>query len=194
MIAGVKGTLTAAGDDWVQVTVGGVTLQISVPPSEILSLGSTGSQVQLFTHLRIRDEHPILYGFTSQAALDLFLVTQGVTGVGPRLGLALLSGLGASGLQQAIALGDTARLSGVSGVGRRTADRIILELKGKMEDVEMPEDEGGTASGDGELIEVLSAMGYSTSEIRRALANLERSPDMTVEDYLRQALQQIWGW
>ena len=194
MIVGVNGILTAAGDDWVQLTVGGVTLQISVPPSEILTLGSTGNQVQLFTHLRIRDEHPILYGFTSQAALELFLVTQGVSGVGPRLGLALLSGLGASGLQQAIALGDTARLSGVSGVGRRTADRIILELKGKMDDVEVDGEQGGTASDDGELIEVLSAMGYSTTEIRRVLATLERSPDLTVEDYLRQALQQIGGW
>ena len=133
MIVGVNGLLAGVGDDWVHLTVGGVTLQVYVPVSDILNLGPVGSQVHLFTHLRIRDEHPILYGFTSQAALDLFLVTQGVSGVGPRLGLALLSGLGAAGLQQAIALGDTARLSGVSGVGRRTADRIILELKGKVE-------------------------------------------------------------
>ena len=63
-----------------------------------------------------------------------------------------------------------------------------------MEDVEVTEEAGGTSSSDGELIEVLSAMGYSTTEIRRVLANLERSPDMTVEDYLRQALQHIGGW
>jgi len=194
MIAGVNGSLTATGEDWVQVTVSGVTFQIQVPAAEILTLGPVGSQVQLFTHLRIRDEHPILYGFTSQAALDLFLVTQGVSGVGPRLGLALLSGLGAAGLQQAIALGDSARLSGVSGVGRRTAERIILELKGKVDSVEVAEGETDTHSTDNELIEVLQSMGYTTNEIRRALASLERSPDMTVEDYLRQALQQIGGW
>ncbi len=194
MIAGVNGLLAAAGDDWVQVTVGGVTLQVQVPASEILTLGPVGSQVRLFTHLRIRDEHPILYGFTSQAALDLFLVTQGVSGVGPRLGLALLSGLGATGLQQAIALGDSAKLSGVSGVGRRTADRIILELKGKMDGVEVDVPENGTHSTDNELIEVLQSMGYTTTEIRRVLATLERSPGLTVEDYLRQALQLIGGW
>ena len=194
MIAGVNGILAATGDDWVHLTVGGVTFQVQVPPSEILTLGALGSQVQLFTHLRIRDEHPILYGFTSQAALDLFLVTQGVSGVGPRLGLALLSGLGAAGLQQAIALGDSGRLSGVSGVGRRIAERIVLELKGKMEGVAVDDQQAETASSDGELIEVLSAMGYTTTEIRRALANLERSPDLTIEDYLRQALQNIGGW
>lgn len=194
MIAGVNGALAATGEDWVQVTVSGVTFQIQVPAAEILTLGPVGSQVRLFTHLRIRDEHPILYGFTSQAALDLFLVTQGVSGVGPRLGLALLSGLGAAGLQQAIALGDSARLSSVSGVGRRTAERIILELKGKVDSVEVAEGETDTHSTDNELIEVLQSMGYTTTEIRRALASLERSPDMTVEDYLRQALQQIGGW
>ena len=194
MIVGVNGLLAATGDDWVQVAIGGVTLQVSVPAAEILSLGPAGSQVQLFTYLRIRDEHPILYGFTTQAALDLFLVTQGVSGVGPRLGLALLSGLGAAGLQQAIALGDSARLSGVSGVGRRTADRIILELKGKMEGVELDGAEAQPSSGDTELIDALTALGYSTTEIRRVLANLDRSPDLTFEDYLRQALQQIGGW
>jgi Holliday junction DNA helicase RuvA len=194
MIAGVNGALAATGEDWVQVTVSGVTFQIQVPAAEIPTLGPVGSQVQLFTHLRIRDEHPILYGFTSQAALDLFLVTQGVSGVGPRLGLALLSGLGAAGLQHAIALGDSARLSGVSGVGRRTADRIILELKGKVDSVEVAEGETDTHSTDNELIEVLQSMGYTTTEIRRVLATLERSPDLTVEDYLRQALQQIGGW
>ena len=193
MIVGVTGLLAGVGDDWVHLTVGGVTLQVYVPVSDLLTLGPVGSQVHLFTHLRIRDEHPILYGFTSQAALDLFLVTQGVSGVGPRLGLALLSGLGAAGLQQAIAVGDTARLSGVSGVGRRTADRIILELQGKVEG-EPIEEGGAPAGGDAELIDALTALGYSTTEIRRVLASLERSPDLTFDDYLRQALQQIGGW
>ena len=193
MIVGVTGLLAGVGDDWVHLTVGGVTLQVYVPVSDLLTLGPVGSQVHLFTHLRIRDEHPILYGFTSQAALDLFLVTQGVSGVGPRLGLALLSGLGAAGLQQAIAVGDTARLSGVSGVGRRTADRIILELQGKVESESM-EEGGAPAGGDAELIDALTALGYSTTEIRRVLASLERSPDLTFDDYLRQALQQIGGW
>ena len=97
-------------------------------------------------------------------------------------------------MQQAIAQGDTARLSTVSGISRRIAERLILDLKGKMDGVEVDDEQPGATATDGELIEILRGMGYTTTEIRRALANLERSPDMTVEDYLRQALQQIGGW
>ena len=193
MIVAVTGVLSAAGGDWVHLTVGGVTLQLYVPASDISALGDIGSQAHLFTHLRMRDDQPVLYGFSTPAALELFLVTQGVSGVGPRLGLALLSGLGAAGLQQAIAEGDVATLSGISGVGRRIAGRIVLELKGKLE-LE-PGDMAGIPAGgmDGEVVAALTALGYSTAEARRAIANLDRSPEMTVEDYIRQALLQIGG-
>ena len=193
MIVAVTGVLSAIGSDWVHLTVGGVTLQLYVPASDIAALGDIGSQAHLFTHLRMRDDQPVLYGFSTPAALELFLVTQGVSGVGPRLGLALLSGLGAAGLQQAIAEGDVATLSGISGVGRRIAGRIVLELKGKLE--LKPGDMAGIPAGgmDGAVIAALTALGYSTAEARRAIANLDRSPEMTVEDYIRQALLQIGG-
>ena len=115
--------------------------------------------------------------------------------MGPRLGLALLSRPG----RRRPATGHRFGRYGQAeqrppAWAARTADRIILELKGKMDGVEIDAEQAGADTGDGELIEVLSAMGYSTTEIRRALANLERSPDMTVEDYLRQALQLIGGW
>ena len=194
MIVGINGQLTATGDDWVNLTVGGITLRISVPQSEILTMGPEGSQVQLYTHLRIRDEQPVMYGFTSQLALDLFLAIQSVSGVGPRLGLALLSGLGAQGLHQAIAMEDSARLSGVSGVGRRIAERIILELKGKVEEVEVAGEPSEASSTDRDLAEVLASMGFNAAEIRRTLANLERSPDLTFDDYLRRSLELIGGW
>ena len=193
MIVAVTGVLSAAGGDWVHLTVGGVTLQLYVPASDISALGDIGSQAHLFTHLRMRDDQPVLYGFSTPAALELFLVTQGVSGVGPRLGLALLSGLGAAGLQQAITEGDVATLSGISGVGRRIAGRIVLELKGKLE-LE-PGDMAGIPAGgmDGEVIAALTALGYSTAEARRAIVNLDRSPELAVEDYIRQALLQIGG-
>ena len=192
MIVGVRGLLEAVGIDSVQLQVGGVTLLIYVPASSIAALGAIGSQVQLFTHLRIRDDQPVLYGFSTPAALELFLVTQGVAGVGPRLGLALLSGLGAAGLQQAIAGGDVASLSSVTGVGRRTASRIILDLKGKLE-LDLGGTAGMQAEGDAELIEALTALGYSTTEVRRAVTNLDKSPDQTLEDRIRLTLQQIGG-
>ena len=193
MIVGVSGALAALGSDWVHLSVGGVTLQIYVPASDLAALGPVGGPVQLFTHLRIRDDQPILYGFTSPAALELFQVTMGVSGVGPRLSLALLSGLGASGLQQAITEGDVATLSGVSGVGRRIASRIVLELKGKLELEPGELAAESPAGGDSAVIAALTALGYSTAEARRAITNLERSPELTVEDYIRQALLQMGG-
>ena len=176
------------------LTVGGVTLQVYVPTADLANLGAVGSTLRLFTHLRIANDQPVLYGFTSPAALELFQSTVGVSGVGPRLGLALLSGLGAAGLQQAITAGDVAALSGVSGIGRRTASRLVLELKGKLELAD-----GDTAAGsfpadsDGDLIAALTALGYSTAEARRAIANLEKSPEQTLEERLRLALQGMGG-
>ena len=101
MIVRVQGSLEAVGPDWVHLNLGGVTLQVFVPTSAIGGLGPQGGQVSLFTHLRIRDDQPVLYGFPSAASMELFLLLTGVSGVGPRIGLALLSSLGASGLRQA---------------------------------------------------------------------------------------------
>ena len=83
MIVSVRGILEAVGPDWVHLQVGGVSLQISVPGSDINGLGPMGSQVRLYTHLRIRDEQPVLYGFSSTSAMQLFLMLNGVSGVGP---------------------------------------------------------------------------------------------------------------
>lgn len=194
MIVAVSGQLAAVGGDWVHLTVGGVTLQVYVPTADLANLGAVGSTLRLFTHLRIANDQPVLYGFTSPAALELFQATVGVSGVGPRLGLALLSGLGAAGLQQAITAGDVAALSGVSGIGRRTASRLVLELKGKLESADGDATAGNfPADSDGELIAALTALGYSTAEARRAIANLEKSPEQTLEERLRLALRGMGG-
>jgi Holliday junction DNA helicase RuvA len=192
VIAGVRGVLEATGPDWVHLQVGGITLQIFVPPSSIGELGPSGSQVHLYTHLRIRDDQPVLYGFPTSADLELFLLLLGISGVGPRLSLALLSSLGAARLHQAIENGDVAALDTVPGVGRRTASRVVLELKGKLElgqETAAP----GQANNDREVIEALTALGYSANEARRAVNELDKSPDLTVEDRIRLALQQMGG-
>ena len=192
MIIGVRGVLEAVGADWVHLRVGGVTLQVSVPANTIGELGLVGEELHLFTHLNIRDDQVVLYGFTSSAALDLFLMLLGVSGVGPRTALALLSTLGVAGVQRAIAAEDVSALSTAPRVGRRTAGRIVLELKGKLEVAEeMP---GAPASsGDVEVIAALTALGYSNSEARRAVDGLEKSPDLTLEDRVRLALQRLGG-
>ena len=190
MIVGVRGALAATGPDWVHVSVGGVTLQVFVPSNAIAALGSVGSMVSLQTLLRIREEQPILYGFPDDASVQLFTLLTGVSGVGPRLALALLGSLDASSLQLAVASGDAAALSAAPGVGRRIANRIILELRGKVDEIEGP---AGVAfvDGQGEVLAALAALGYSASEARQAVGAIPDSDGLTVEERIRLALQQF---
>ena len=190
MIVGVRGRLEAAGPDWVQVAVGGVVLQVSVPATAIAALGSVGDAVSLHTLLRVRDEQPTLYGFPDDASSQLFTLLTGVSGVGPRLALALLSALDAGSLQLAITSGDAAALAGAPGVGRRTANRIILELRGKVDDID-GDGAVANASADGEVLSALAALGYSASEARSAIDAVPEADGLTVEDRIRLALQQF---
>ena len=190
MIVGVRGTLAATGPDWVHVTVGGVTLQVFVPSNAIAALGPTGSPVSLNTLLRIREEQPILYGFPDDASAQLFTLLTGVSGVGPRLALALLGLMDSGSLQMAVASGDAGALSAAPGVGRRIANRIILELRGKVDEIE-----GSTGTGfsddNGEVLAALSALGYSASEARAAVDAIPEPAGLSVEDKIRLALQQF---
>ncbi len=190
MIVGVHGTLETTGPDWVHVRVGGVTLQVSVPANTVSNLGAIGSQVTLHTHLRIRDEEPVLFGFTDAAALGLFSMLTGVSGVGPRTALALLSTLDPARLQTAIVTGDTAALSSAQGVGNRTASRIVLDLKGKLEDAEFAE-VALSGSADSQVIAALTALGYSPAEARAAAAVPAVAAETEVDDRIRVALQQF---
>ena len=190
MIVSVRGSLEAVGPDWVHLRMGGVTLQVYVPASAIDGLGAIGAQVSLSTHLRLRDEQPVLYGFPTPAALELFLMLTAVSGVGPRLALALLSTLDAPSLQQAIAEGDIPALSATPGVGRRTAGRIVLELKGRLEE-RLLDGPSVTASNDGEVVEALMALGYSANEARRAVADSRDAAGLSVEERIRLALQNF---
>jgi Holliday junction DNA helicase RuvA len=190
MIVGVRGALAATGPDWVHVSVGGVTLQVFVPSNTIAALGPAGSMVSLNTLLRFRDEQPILYGFPDDATVQLFTLLTGVSGVGPRLALALLSSMDSASLQLAVASGDAAALAAAPGVGRRIANRIILELRGKVDEIEGTP---GTVSADdvGEVLAALTALGYSASEVRAAVGAIPESDGLTVEDKIRLALQQF---
>ena len=190
MIAGVRGLLASTGPDWVHVTVGGVTLQVFVPSNCIPALGPTGSMVSLHTLLRIREEQPILYGFHDEASVQLFTLLTGVSGVGPRLALALLSSMDSASLQLAVASGDAAALAAAPGVGRRIANRIILELRGKVDEIE---GSPGALSRDGnaEVLEALAALGYSGSEARAAIDGIPDSDELSVEERIRLALQQF---
>ncbi len=186
MIAGLEGTLESRSADRAIIKVGGVSLLVHMPSSTLASLGAIGEQVHLYTHLHLREDNVALYGFASPEELELFQTLIGVSGVGPKVALAMLSAMNPSQLALAIATGNVDLLSQVPGVGKKMASRLALELKGKLEGVWVG---APTAQGDAELIAALINLGYTPSEAAAAVATLPDSPDLTVEEKIRLALQ-----
>ena len=148
-------------------------------------------QCGTYTHLRIRDEEPVLYGFADSASRSLFSMLTTVSGVGPRMALALLSSMNSSQLQTAIVTGDITTLSSAPGVGNRTASRIVLDLKGKLDDAEFDEISGVMGDVDGQVIAALTALGYSLSEAKSAAGAPAVAAEAEVDDRIRVALQQF---
>ena len=165
-------------------------MQVFVPSNSITGLGAPGETVSLHTLFRIREEQPVLYGFPDEASLQLFTLLTGVSGVGPRLGLALLSALDPASLQIAVASGDAAALAAAPGVGRRTANRIILELRDKVDFIE-GDRVAAVSGGDSEVLAALSALGYSAAEAKAAVDSIPDSDGISVEEKIRLALQQF---
>ena len=194
MLVGVHGALEAVGADWVNVRVGGIVLQVFVPASAVAGLGNVGEPVRLHTILRIQNEQPVLYGFPNAGSVELFGVLNGVNGIGPRSAMSILSELGEDGFRQAVASEDVVALSRAQGVGRRIAQRVVLELRGKL-----PETDGATTGGviaggtDAEAVEALTALGMPLADARQAVSALELPSDASVEDKIRQALVSMGG-
>ncbi len=194
MLVGVHGALEAVGPDWVNVQVGGITLQVFVPASAIATLGSVGEPVRLHTVLRIQNEQPTLYGFPDAGAVELFGALTGVSGVGPRSALSILSELGEDGFRNAVASEDVAALSRAQGVGGRIARRVVLELRGKLPDAEAGSPGIAAVGGtDAEAVEALTALGMPLADARQAVASLELPSDAPLEDKIRQALLAVGG-
>ena len=191
MIVSVRGVLEAAGPDWVHLRVGGVTLQVFVPASTAARVGGAGSEVSLHTHLRVQNEQPVLYGFADTASLNLFGLLTGVSGVGPRLGLSLLSALEPA--SPANGRGFRRRGGPVVGSRGRQTDRQPYHPgpsrgKSTWEERLSP---GVWGDGDDEVITALSALGYSPAEARAAVDSLPQDEESSVEDRIRLALQMF---
>ena len=131
MIALVRGTLAYKSIDHVIVDVGGVGYRLSIPLSTFYSLPESG-EVSLFTHTHVREDALLLYGFLTLEEKDLFVILIGISGIGPKLAINILSHIPAGELKRAIAAGDIKRLSGLPGIGKKTAERLVLELKDKV--------------------------------------------------------------
>lgn len=203
MISYLKGILAEVqkpGNHKIIVTleVNQIGYELQVPARQLANLPPQGETVQLFCHLQVRDDQMVLFGFGQRRERDLFLLLTGVSGIGPQMALALLDTLGDRDLVQAIVAGNTRLISKAPGVGSKTAERVVLELKTKLQDwqaqagfVAVPT--GGPIASIHEEVEItLSALGYTQAEILKALqavaqhSTLSKSNDPEI--WVREAI------
>jgi Holliday junction DNA helicase RuvA len=196
MIASLRGQVAALAADSVIVDVAGVGYRVFVPTSTITGLG-VGVELLLHTHLVVRENEMALFGATEPEALALFLQLLTVNGVGPRLALAMLSAMPAPALAEAIATEDVDTLTRVNGVGRKTAQRVILDLRSKIDGWSDGAGVGGPVAGlsspDAEALAALAALGYTLPEARRALATAGVAAEASVETRVFAALRVLGG-
>jgi Holliday junction DNA helicase RuvA len=197
MIGRITGTLLEKNPPQILVDVAGVGYEIDVPMSTFYNLPNLGEKVALVTHLVVREDAHLLFGFLTEAERALFRQLLKISGFGARMALAVLSGLSVGELAQAVALQETGRLVKIPGIGKKTAERLLLELKGKL-----PVGTGiGVKVGAGEtaftavpdamsdILNALLALGYSEREAASALKGLPA--DSSVSDGIRQALKSL---
>jgi Holliday junction DNA helicase RuvA len=193
MIAGIKGTVESIGINWVIIDVGGISFQVFLPASTLSTLSLVGQQAHLHTHLHVREDNLTLYGFASARELALFQTLITVKGIGPKIGLAILSAMDVDRITMAIASGDANLLTGVSGVGKKTAERIVLELKDKVGDAWMMTQDLESVQGNSEVVAALTSLGYSVIEATRAVATLPISSKVSLEEKIKMALKYFGG-
>jgi Holliday junction DNA helicase RuvA len=195
VIASVKGEVAARGPDHVVVECGGVGYRLSVSSKTLRSVPPVGNEVRLLAHLIARDDALQLYGFAVGAERDLFLKLLSVAGVGPKMALAVLSGSSPGELGKAIAAGDAKRFQVVPGVGKRTAERIIVELREKIPDDLAAGLPDGGGPGDGRTLarDGLVGLGYDLAEAEEMLQSVaddleEASPEELIAAALRTSV------
>lgn len=187
MIAFLEGAVAEKAGDRVVVSVGGTGYEVLVPAMTLAKLPPPGRTTRLFTRLQVRDEAMVLYGFASSEERALFDMLITVSGVGPKVALAVLSMLAPDALRRAVVAADVQALTLVPGVGKKVAGRIVLDLKDRVG----AGDEVAATGPMAEVREALLALGLSAQEARDALADLGPNGDAPVEDLLRKALQRV---
>jgi Holliday junction DNA helicase RuvA len=185
VIGRLSGKLAAKNPPQVLVDVGGVAYELDVPMSTFYALPSTGDPVTLFTHLSVKEDSHTLYGFATLDERAAFRQLIRISGVGPRTALSVLSGLSVTELSQAVALQDAARLTKIPGIGKKTAERLMLELKGKLGALAAA---GGTEKAS-DVLNALLALGYSEKEGLAATRDL--APGLPLAEAIRAALKSL---
>jgi holliday junction DNA helicase RuvA len=185
LIGRLSGRLVVKQPPQVLVDVGGVAYELDVPMSTFYSLPATGEAVSLFTHLVVREDAHTLYGFGTLEERSAFRQLIRISGVGARTALAVLSGLSVSDLARAVTLQDAATLTRIPGIGKKTSERLLLELKGKL--AEAAGAPGSQQASD--VVNALVALGYSDKEALAAAKGL--APGMPVAEAIRAALKTL---
>jgi len=193
MIASLQGKLESLGTDWAIINVSGVGFQVYMPTSALSTLGAVGEEVKVHTHLHVKDDGVALYGFDSADELVLFQMLIGVSGLGPRLALAMLSAMSVDQLSMALATGSTDLLRTIPGIGRKMADRLILELREKIGAGWIVTPAVQLAQENSDVLSALISLGYSMTEASRAVTTLPTTTDLTLEEKIKLALQYFGG-
>jgi Holliday junction DNA helicase RuvA len=188
MIGSLRGPVTHVGPEIVVIELGGVGYRVMVAPALLAKL-RPGREAHLFIHHLIREDQQALFGFGTQEELAFFELLMTVTGVGPRLALAITSAYPVTKLQLAIVTDDLDLLTSVSGVGRKTAQRIGLELKEKIHAAGIAA--SGGASTDSDVVAALESLGYTASEARRAAGSVAASTNGELDARIKAALQEL---
>jgi holliday junction DNA helicase RuvA len=190
MIGRIQGLLLQKNPPRILVDCHGVGYEIDVPMSTLYQLPDNGHQVTLLTHFVVREDAQLLFGFATESEREAFKTLIKISGVGARTALAILSGMSVSDIGQAVAMQESARLTTVPGIGKKTAERLLLELKGKfgVDSISsVPNQTGTSSNSSSEILQALLALGYSDKEAVLALKNIPT--DISVSDGIRMALK-----
>ena len=197
MIYSLKGILTYIDSTFVVVECSGIGFKCFASTSTITSLKSIGNEVSLLTYMAVKEDAMDLYGFISQNELDAFKLLISVSGVGPKAAMSVLSALDPEKLSLAVSCGDVKSIQTAQGIGKKTAERIVLELKDKMASVASPAMSAQaqdvrnavTSSKTSEAIEVLVSLGFNQSDASLCVSKLD--PGLTVDEIIRKALKML---
>ena len=174
MISYLKGTIQYVGQNYIEVLVNGLGYKVFVTES-FLNSAKVGKEIEVFTHQHVREDVLDLFGFDNREQMELFEKLIGVSGIGPKTALGVLSAATIEEIETAVINDDVSVLTKVSGIGAKTAERIVLELKSKYKGKVAPVSKGGKASDDADVIDGLVGLGYALDQARSALRQVEKN-------------------
>lgn len=200
MISYIRGELAVIEENRIVVDVGGVGYGIFMPGQSIRYLPAVGSEVKIHTYLHVKEDMMQLFGFLTRDDMEVFKLIISVSGIGPKGGLSILSQLSADELRFAVFSGDAKAISAAPGIGKKTAEKLILELKDKLkledvlehgEDTSLPVTVQTDMGIQSDAVQALTALGYGSTEALKAVKKVTITEDMQVEDVLKQALKNM---